>query len=306
MQIPDYIGPYRVVCRVGTGFMGEVYEAEREITGDGAVFLETVAIKLPRSRLPRLAEFFHHEYAIGRHMRYQHLVWIQDLILLEDHTPCLVMEFVHGQLLGSLVDNIRTLEALEIIRQVALGLDWFHTRCDGSTWLRAVHSDVKPDNIFLTNEGTIRVFDYSIADHLIRNRQIETETTQGTPVYMSPELALARAIDFRSDLFTLGTLLFELLFHWRPFDRANTFETMTYIANGSFKGQINEVNRHYHHLPDLSRVLASCWERDPGKRPKSAMTVAFAMEGFILQEQKHKHLPIGPVSLLPLLGNHTP
>jgi serine/threonine-protein kinase len=222
------LGRYEIVRELGQGAMGTVY------LGNDPTIHREVAIKtLPYKSLEPdvLAEiksrFFREAEAAGR-LNHPNIVTIFDAG--EEHDMAyLAMEFLDGADLSPHCrkDNLLPTErVLEITAQIADALDYAHTN-------EVIHRDIKPANIMLLGNGAIKVTDFGIA-RILSTSQTQTGILLGTPNYMSPEQVTGKKVDGRSDLFSLGIVLYELLSGCKPFQGENMAALMYNIANGSY------------------------------------------------------------------------
>ncbi len=220
---PTLNGKYRLGRVLGSGGMGTVNEAQHLALG------ERVAIKFLKpeyTRSPEIIERFLREARSLFRIKSEHVVRVLDVDAPEGAAPYLVMEFLEGAALDDVLDRRQRLgvhEAVEIVRQVCEGLAEAHR-------LGIVHRDVKPHNVMITarpdGSACAKLLDFGIAQigvfDGIETRLTVTEAIIGTPSYMSPEqLRSARAVDARSDVWSLGVLFFELLTGDLPWSAAS-------------------------------------------------------------------------------------
>src|SRR5712691_9793626 len=217
------LGSYRLIDRLGAGGMGEVWRAE------DTRLLREVAIKILSERIANDPEWkarFLREARTIAQMNHPNIATIYS-IEQEAEKLFIVMELVEGESLGHVLTRgpLPPPEAVRIIRHVAEALAEAHEK-------GIVHRDVKPDNIIVGKRGT-KVLDFGIAKQLVSTTDSPTLTQAGlivgTPFYMSPEQALGRPVDARSDLFSLGVVLYEALAGKRPFEGESVTETMMNI-----------------------------------------------------------------------------
>ena len=216
--LPSHIGRYRVERELGRGAMGVIYQADDPDIG------RTVAIKLVRADLldgddreQFLARFRHEARAAGR-CAHPNIVALYDFAMHEGN-PFLAMEFVDGVGLGQALKQagrFAPAEAVAIITQVLDALGAAHA-------LGIVHRDVKPANILLLPNGQVKVTDFGIS-RLDTSHITQDGAIIGTPAYMSPEQCRGDDVDARSDLFSVGSVLYELLTGSRAFSGRNVTE----------------------------------------------------------------------------------
>ncbi len=219
----ELLGSYRLIDRLGAGGMGEVWRAE------DTRLLREVAIKILSERIANDPEWkarFLREARTIAQMNHPNIATIYS-IEQEAEKLFIVMELVEGESLGTVLAKgpLPPPEAVRIIRHVAEALAEAHEK-------GIVHRDVKPDNVIVGKRGT-KVLDFGIAKQLVSTTDSPTLTQAGlivgTPFYMSPEQALGRPVDARSDLFSLGVVLYEALAGKRPFEGESVTETMMNI-----------------------------------------------------------------------------
>jgi serine/threonine protein kinase len=219
----ELLGSYRLIDRLGAGGMGEVWRAE------DTRLLREVAIKILSERIANDPEWkarFLREARTIAQMNHPNIATIYS-IEQEAEKLFIVMELVEGESLATVLAKgpLPPPEAVRIIRHVAEALAEAHEK-------GIVHRDVKPDNVIVGKRGT-KVLDFGIAKQLVSTTESPTLTQAGlivgTPFYMSPEQALGRPVDARSDLFSLGVVLYEALAGKRPFEGESVTETMMNI-----------------------------------------------------------------------------
>ena len=211
-------GQYRILRSIAAGGMGEIFLAKR--VGPGG-FEKVVALKrmLPHlMRDERSVAMFLNEAKLAAQLNHANVVQIYDFGRLGD-TYFLSMEYVHGRNLRDILDqtlrsgrSIPVEHALGIIRDAAAGLGYAHNRSayDG-TPLEIIHRDVSPQNVLVSFEGEVKITDFGIAKASLISTETTAGTVKGKLSYMSPEQISGETLDHRSDLFSLGVILFELL-----------------------------------------------------------------------------------------------
>jgi eukaryotic-like serine/threonine-protein kinase len=210
---PSKIGRYRIVSELGRGAMGIVYKAE-DPNLDRLVALKTIILPDENDvRRDYEKRFFIEARAAGK-LTHPNIVTTFDCGE-HDSTVYLAMELLEGTDLRSrmLKDGVTALEAIEIARQVAEGLGYAHER-------GVVHRDIKPGNIML-NGGGAKIMDFGLARLRMSDHKTSTGMVLGTPRYMSPEQISGQPLDHRSDIFSLGIVLYEMLTGTRLFSGEN-------------------------------------------------------------------------------------
>jgi len=278
-------GKYRLLERLGSGGMAEVWRAEMSYTEDVS---KTVALKMIREDLATVEQFrslFIDEARITSRINHTNVAQVLDFGD-EDGRPFLAMELVKGADLHSLMaaagEQMRQIPldvAAFIVAEVARGLDHAHRLVDdeGRPY-GVVHRDVSPQNVLLSYAGEVKVTDFGIARARDKVTQTETGTVMGKFRYMSPEQVQGTELDARSDIFSCGILLYELISGRQLFDGRTSAQVVDQIR--------------YADLPDLaaSRPEADpaldtvlCWalERDVDERCPDAATLARDLERYV-------------------------
>jgi eukaryotic-like serine/threonine-protein kinase len=206
---------YRVLHRLGGGGMAEVYVAEQ------VQLARRVVIKVLHPHLGRdaeVAERFRREAEAAAKLVHPHICAILDYGATQD-VVFTVMPLFEGGSLADLIQKNRYVEpgrTAAIAAQVACGLDYAHRR-------GVVHRDVKPDNVLFDEDGNAVLTDFGIATARFHGRLTASGRAMGTPHYMSPEQAMGKLVDGRSDIYAVGVLLYESLVGYPPFDGADAF-----------------------------------------------------------------------------------
>lgn len=250
----------------GRGGMGEVYRAEDLKLG------QVVAIKFLPEVLSQDASAlarFHSEVRIARQVSHPNVCRVFD-IGDADGTPFLSMEYVDGEDLASVVRRIGRLspdKATEIARQLCAGLAAAHER-------GVVHRDLKPANVMLDGAGKIRITDFGLAG--IAASIQGADIRAGTPAYMAPEQLAGKEVTAKSDIYSLGLILYEILTGKRAFEASTLPELIKLREQGTITNPSTLVRDLD---PLIERVILRCLENDPAKRPVSALQVAAALPG---------------------------
>jgi hypothetical protein len=255
-----------VVALAGRGGMGEVYRAE------DLKLSQIVAIKFLPATLSTDAGAlarFHSEVRIARQVSHPNVCRVFD-IGDADGVPFLTMEYVDGEDLASLIRRIGRLstdKAIEIARQVCAGLAAAHER-------GVIHRDLKPANLMLDGTGKIRITDFGLASIAVSVEA--TDVRAGTPAYMAPEQLEGKEVTAKSDLYSLGLVLYEILTGKRAFN-ASTLPELIKQRESSVPASPSTLVRDID--PLIERVILRCLEKDPARRPASALQVAAALPG---------------------------
>jgi serine/threonine-protein kinase len=221
------LGRYKIVAEIGQGAMGTVYKAVDPII-DRTVAIKTINLNLSRQELEEYEARFQQEIKAAGRLNHPNIVTIYD-VGKTDQVAYMAMEFLEGNELKDIIASgtLPTPEAVvDIISQVADGL-WFAHQQD------IVHRDVKPSNIMVLAGGIAKITDFGIAR--LPNSAVKTMTglILGSPRYMSPEQVIGKTIDARSDIFSLGVVLYESLTGQAPFDGDNVNAIMYATVNTS-------------------------------------------------------------------------
>jgi Protein kinase domain len=257
---------YRIVALLGRGGMGEVYRAE------DLRLAQVVAIKflpISFSQDPSVLARFHSEVRVARQISHPNVCRVFD-IGDADGVPFLTMEYVDGEDLSSLVRRIGRLpqdKAAEVSRQICAGLAAAHDR-------GIVHRDLKPSNLMLDGTGKVRITDFGLAE-IAANIQ-GAEVRAGTPAYMAPEQLAGKEVTIKSDIYSLGLVMYEILTGKRAFE-ANTLPE---LIKAREEGKLTNPSALVRDLDPLTeRVILRCLDKDPARRPATALQVAAALPG---------------------------
>src|SRR6266853_810290 len=257
---------YRVVALAGRGGMGEVYRAE-DLTLEQVVALKFLPAALSQDAAA-LARF-HAEVRTARQVSHPNVCRMFD-IGEADETLFLTMEYVDGEDLASVVRRIGRLspdKATEIARQICAGLAAAHER-------GVIHRDLKPANVMLDGAGKTRIMDFGLAGVAASIKGADVRA--GTPAYMAPEQLAGREVSTKSDLYSLGLILYEILTGKRAFEAS----TLPGLMKQRESGAVTNPSTLVRDLdPLVERVILRCLETDPEKRPATALQVAAALPG---------------------------
>lgn len=264
------LGPYVILSPIGSGGMGEVYRAKDTRLG------REVAVKiLPREFAghPQRMQRFEREARSASALNHPAIVTIYDVGTIDSH-PYIAMELVSGKNLAEVLAGGRMSlkKVIAIASQLADGLAKAHDA-------GIVHRDLKPENVMINNDGFVKILDFGLAKFNgteksdISNFQTQTSAglVMGTAAYMSPEQAAGTKLDFRSDQFSMGSILFEMLAGRRPFLRNTTAETMAAII----RDDPEPLTSIQPAVPaPLRWVVERCMAKDPDDRYASTRDLA--------------------------------
>jgi serine/threonine protein kinase len=270
LRAGNRVGSYEIVSLIGSGAMGEVYCAR------DARLRREIAIKVLPAAFAKDAErmrrFELEAQAAGR-LNHPNVLAIYD-IGLHEGSPYLVSELLEGESLRSRLSGgkLSPQKAVDYARQIAAGLAAAHAA-------GIVHRDLKPENLFVTKDGRVKILDFGLAK--VRQVPGSVEETQaldtlpgtvlGTVGYMSPEQVRGETVDGRSDIFSFGCVLQEMLTGERPFKGDSSVETM----NAILKEERPPLPADGTWAPALDRIIGHCLEKNPDERFQSARDLAF-------------------------------
>jgi eukaryotic-like serine/threonine-protein kinase len=270
------IGPYEVIAAAGAGGMGEVYRArDARLNRDVAIKVLPAAFSRDPERLRR----FQQEAQAAAALNHPNILAVYDFGEHEG-SPYIVTELLEGETLRQrlLAGVLPVRKAIDYAEQIARGLAVAHEK-------GIVHRDLKPENIFLTRAGRVKILDFGLAkltrpemtanpDAATLASQTEPGVVMGTVGYMSPEQVRGQNAGHRSDLFSFGTILYEMLSGKRAFQKSTSAETMTAILKEeppAFSPSASNIP------PLLQQVVNHCLEKDPEQRFQSASDLSFAL-----------------------------
>ena len=273
----DRLGPYEIVGFVGAGGMGEVYRArDPRLNRDVAIKILHGSVAADPDRLRR----FTAEAQAVAALNHANVLTIYEVGSQADY-PFIATELLEGATLRATLEAgaLPVSKAIEYARQIASGLAAAHTK-------GVAHRDIKPENLFVTNDGRIKILDFGLAKSYEGAANAAAEDTRlqaatspgmvlGTAGYMSPEQVRARPIDHRTDIFSLGVVLYEMLAGRRPFGGDSAVETM----NAILTADAPEIVPSGRSLPPaLADIVRHCLEKNPDERFQSARDLSFALQ----------------------------
>jgi len=262
-----FAGRYQIIEELGKGGMGKVYKVH------DTKIKEKIALKLLKPEIAsdkKTIERFSNELKFARKIRHKNVCQMFDLNEEKD-THYITMEYVSGEDLKSTIIRIGQLpiaKTISIAKQICEGLEEAHR-------LDVVHRDLKPQNIMLDKEGNARIMDFGIARSITGKGITGAGVMIGTPEYMSPEQVEGKEVDPRSDIYSLGVILYEMVTGRVPFE-GDTPLSIAVKHKTETPKEPRELNSQ---IPeDLSRVILRCMEKDKEKRYQSAGEVHSELE----------------------------
>ena len=272
------LGRYEIRSKIGAGGMGEVYQArDTQLGRDVAIKVLPSTLSVDQDRLRR----FEQEACAAGALNHPNILVVHD-INAHDGAPYVVSELLEGETLRKRISGtaLGQRRAVDYALQIANGLAAAHEK-------GIVHRDLKPDNIFVTNDGRVKILDFGLAKLTqldgnqsqtdVPTRRVDTDpgVVMGTVGYMSPEQLKGRAVDQRSDIFSFGAILYEILSGRRAFHGESAAETMSAILKED-PAELSDTNKTI--SPALERIVNHCLEKNPEGRFHSARDLAFALE----------------------------
>jgi predicted Ser/Thr protein kinase len=257
---------YRIIAMLGRGGMGEVYRAD-DLTLNQQVALKFLPTAI--SANPNSVDRFRNEVRVARLVSHPNVCRVYDLGEFEGNL-FLSMEYVDGEDLGSLLRRIGRLpedKALEIARKLCAGLAAAHEK-------GVLHRDLKPSNVMLDGRGHVLLTDFGLAG--LADQIGGAEVRNGTPAYMAPEQLAGTEVTVRSDIYSLGLVLYEIVTGKRPYDS----DTLAGLQRARTSGAPPTPSTLVKDLdPAVERIIQRCLETEPSRRPASALAVSAALPG---------------------------
>jgi serine/threonine protein kinase/Tol biopolymer transport system component len=272
------LGRYEIRSQLGAGGMGEVYRArDTQLGRDVAIKVLPPTFSVDQDRLRR----FEQEACAAGALNHPNILIVHD-ISTHDGAPYVVSELLEGETLRKRIGGtpLAQRRAIDYALQIANGLAAAHEK-------GIVHRDLKPDNVFVTNDNRVKILDFGLAKLTqadgnqaqtdIPTRRVDTDpgVVMGTVGYMSPEQLKGRTVDQRSDIFSFGAILYEMLSGRRAFHGESAAETMSAVLKED-PPDLSDTNKSV--SAALERLVNHCLEKNPEARFHSARDLAFALE----------------------------
>jgi len=284
------LGPYEILNQIGEGGMGEVWRArDRRIGRDVAVKILPESFSHGDERILR----FEQEARAAGGLNHPGLVTIFD-VGTTDGSPYIVMELLEGKTLREAIGDpvpspLPLRKVIDYATQIASALSVAHEK-------GIIHRDLKPENLFVTSDGRVKILDFGLAKLAAEATDLDEKRTArhltsagiavGTPGYMSPEQARAQPLDHRTDIFSLGSVLYEMTSGRPAFDCFSAIETMHAVLNTE-PPSLTALDSNV--PPALDAVVRHCMEKSPRERFQSARDLAFQLR--MLPENRTTEVP---------------
>ena len=305
MEIGATLGNYKIVRSIGAGGMGEVYQAtDTRLHRAVAIKILPAAFATDVDRLQR----FEQEAKATSALNHPNILTVYD-IGSHDGSPFIVAELLEGEELRDRLNGgpIPIRKVIDYSQQIISGLAAAHEK-------GIVHRDLKPENIFITKDDRVKILDFGLAklrdrkpdgggsEDETRKALTDPDVVMGTAGYMSPEQVRGAAVDHRSDIFSFGTILYEMLAGTRAFRG----ESMVEVMHSILKDDTPEINATEQRVPpSLERLMRRCLEKKPEHRFHSAHDLGYALEAMTVSGASgsaRTALAMDPVSTSPLKG----
>jgi tRNA A-37 threonylcarbamoyl transferase component Bud32 len=292
-------GRYTLLRRLAIGGMAEIFLARQAAMAGFEKLVVIKRLRIEHASDPRVVEMFLDEARIGALLNHPNIVHVYD-VDEHDGIPYIAMEYIVGEELNELCRRgiahqtfLPIEHAVELMRQAAAGMGYFHARrgTEGGSHaeqpLEIVHLDISPSNLLVTQDGFLKIIDFGIAN--ARGQRQRTDVIPGKLGYMSPEQAARKPVDHRSDIFSLGIVLYEITVGKRLF-RGSAREVITRLI----EAKIDPPTFARRKFPTaLEAIVMRALEKHPDARYQSAYDLADDLEAFL----RDAHMHSGPVRI---------
>ncbi len=282
-------GKYSLLNRIAVGGMAEIFLARQEgLEG----FEKTICIKRIRPHLssqPNFVRMFLNEAKLAAQLNHPNIVQIYDLGRIND-SYFIAMEYISGRDMSRIIPKAEKagipfpmIYALRIASNVCEGLFYAHTKSDAyGNPLHVVHRDVTPENILVGFNGTVKIVDFGIAKANTQIEQTRAGEIKGKLSYMSPEQAMGAPLDARSDIFALGSVVYEWITGYKLFTGENEMAILKSIIDG----KIYPPSYFKEDVPEsVERILMKSLEKDKEKRYQSAWEMQFDIDTYLASSE---------------------
>ncbi len=249
---------YKILGKLGDGAMGVVYKAQ-DLKLDRPVALKFLPPALTRD--PKAKQRFIQEAKAASALQHNNICVVHDIDETDDGQMFMVMDCYEGQTLKEKIEEgpLPVEDVINIAIQIAHGLSEAHRH-------GIIHRDIKPTNIVITKSGVAKIVDFGLAKLTGQAGSTQTGTTVGTAAYMSPEQVRGEKVDARTDIWSFGVVVYEMLTQRRPFRGEHTPAVMYSITNE----KPENIPKHRRDVPEsLQQLCKRCLEKDPEHRPQS-------------------------------------
>ena len=268
LEIGETVGDYKVISLIGAGGMGQVFKVQHTVTER----IEAMKVLIGYGRDgDEEAQRFLREIQVQAKLNHPNIASVHNAFRLDDHL-IMVMEFVDGQSLDSRMraERLSLATGIDFIEQALRGLD--HAHAHG-----VVHRDFKPANLIVSSDGTVKLTDFGLAKHTHDHGLTQTGAVMGSLYYISPEQVQgADDVDLRSDLYSAGAVLYELVTGRKPFASGKSYSLMVAHVTEAPVPPMEVVPGL---SPELNSVILTALEKDPARRFQTAEEFRVALSG---------------------------